>query len=137
MLLHKIEEVRENTKAYGYLLGMYEISVTNGTDDIHTAENGFRVKLKLPEGTPTYKKYYLLYVDNNNKVVEKVELTRNGNYVEGILPHLSSYALVGDNTPDPTVPDTSDNILFNISMLLISLIGLTGVGIYTKKRLEN
>ena len=132
-----IEEVRENTKAYGYLLGMYEISVTNGTDDIHTAENGFRVKLKLPEGTPTYKKYYLLYVDNNNKVVEKVELTRNGNYVEGILPHLSSYALVGDNTPDPTVPNTSDNILFNISMLLISLIGLTGVGIYTKKRLEN
>ena len=111
--------------------------VTAGTDFIHQVENGFKIRIKITDDIKGYDNYSLVYVDDNYDTEDPITLTVNGDYLEGVLPHLSAYALMGDNNPvqdEIANPNTGDNIMLYIFLLGLSSIGLLGMGIYLKRR---
>ena len=74
-------------------IGAYSIEVKNNNESLH--KGPFKLRLKLKEDMKKYKKFYMIYVDDNNKEEDPIEFNRDGDYIEGSLPHLSDYILVG------------------------------------------
>ena len=143
--LNKIIGYGNNAAGSGTLLKLYEIYLTSNGVEIHEVDGGFKIKLKVTDGIKGYDSYKLVYIADDGSIEDAVTLKVNGEYLEGILPHLSMYALVGNKnqttniTPTPinnitNNPQTGDNIMFYISMLGLSIIGLAGTGIYLKKK---
>ena len=72
---------------------------------------------------------------------EPITLKQDGEYLVGILNHLSTYALTGSNTStsnntnSTNNPQTSDNIYVWFGMLIISILGLS-LGIFTATKLK-
>ena len=133
MLAEVISKVKTATEGKGALLKIYEFSISDGSPEpIHEAPGGFKIRLKITDDMKGYDTYTLYYLDDDYKIQDTIVLTKNGDYFEGILPHLSGYVLMG--SMNNSNPDTGDNILLYISILGISVIGLVGLGIYTKKR---
>ena len=86
-----------------------------------------------------YNSFKFLFLDENNefKIQEvhdaKTETIDGVDYLVVELDHLSAYALVGSNTEE-SIPNTGDNIIFFVTMLLLSVTGFVGSAIYLKKR---
>ena len=127
----------EIAKPYGTLLKLYEIevyednSVTGDTTSLH--EGPFKVKIKITDDMKNYNTFKLLYLKNDFTVGEVNNLTVDGDYLVGTIPHLSTYMLTGSNV---TSPKTYDGIIKSIVLLGISIVGLTLVGLYAKKKLN-
>ncbi len=85
----------------GTLLKIYEAYLTNNGDDVHEADGGFKIKLKMTDDMKGYDSYKLVYIADDGTTEKAIELTKNGEYLEGKLPHLSMYALVGNKTETP------------------------------------
>ena len=135
------EDIVNVTKKYGTLISFYEIEVTD--ENNHNISDGpFNIKIKMTDEMKKYNTFKLIYVDteDNYKMEDPITLTVNGNYLEGTVMHLSTYALLGSNTPtnnETNNPQTGDNIMLYVSILGVSIIGLTGAVIYIKKYLIN
>ena len=119
----------------GELLKLYDIELSENLNEIHEADGGFKLKIKITDDIKGYDSYKLVYIDENGQTEDAIELTQNGDYLEGTLEHLSMYALVGSKTEN--IPSTGDNIIFYISMLGLSIVGLIGTGLYTRKKKFN
>ena len=133
----KMALLNEIAKPYGTLLKLYEIevyednNVTGDTTSLH--EGPFKVKIKITDDMKNYNTFKLLYLKNDFTVGEVNNLTVDGDYLVGTIPHLSTYMLTGSNVASPK---TYDGIIKSIVLLGISIVGLTLVGLYTKKRLN-
>ncbi len=129
--------LNEIAKPYGTLLKLYEIevyednNVTGDTTSLH--EGPFKVKIKITDDMKNYNTFKLLYLKNDFTVGEVNNLTVDGDYLVGTIPHLSTYMLTGSNV---TSPKTYDGIIKSIVLLGISIVGLTLVGLYMKKRIN-
>ena len=135
-----INNVKVAVKGKGNLLKIFQLQVTDGNADIHQVEGGFKIRIKITDDIKGYDVYSLVYVDDNFGTEDPIYLTVNGDYLEGVLPHLSAYTLMGDNNPVQNKianPNTGDNIMFYVSLLGISTIGLLGAGLYLRKRKYN
>ena len=126
--------LNEIAKPYGTLLKLYEIevyednSVTGDTTSLH--EGPFKVKIRITDDMKNYNTFKLLYLKNDFTVGEVNNLTVEGDYLVGTIPHLSTYMLTGSNV---TSPKTYDGIIKSMVLLGISIVGLTLVGLYMKK----
>ena len=120
---------------YGELLGYYEIEVedTDTQEGIEPTE--MTLKIKITDSMKAYNSFKLLYMNNQGEIEEEIEFTVEGDYLVGTLHHLSGYILVGNNISDS--PNTSDLILHNVLMLIISMITLIGSTILLKNRFNN
>lgn len=132
-----LAQIKKTVKDYGNLLGIYAIEIEDN-QGAYTGET--KVKIKLTDEMKKYNSFKLIYLDENNnfKVEEIVDFKIDGDYLVGTLPHLSAYALVGNNV-DNSNPNTGDNIMFNIIMLGICSLGLVvsmGYLIYLKKKIS-
>ena len=122
----------------GELLKLYEINVyedtavPNETYDLH--EGPFQIKIKISDDMKNYDSYKLVYLKNDYTLGEVVNLTVEGDYLVGTIPHLSTYMLTGSNSN--TNPLTNDTIMHHIIMLIISTLCFIGTGITIKKRLN-
>ena len=137
-----LETMKNSAKEYGDVLSIYNILIDDGnigyTDSV-------KLKIKLTEAMKKYNTLKLLYLDdaNNFKVADVKDLIINSTTADVDLDHLSVYALVGSNTETTTDtsttsnPQTGDNVMFYISMLGLSVIGLAGAGLYIRKRRFN
>ena len=127
--------LKEAVSDEGSFIAIYESLVTDENDAVK--ENGpFTIRIKKTEDMKKFNDFKILYVDTDNEfeVLETIKLTDKGDYLEGTLAHLSSYVLVGNNVSNNTNnAQTLDNIYIWIITLIISLIGLTGSIISTKK----
>lgn len=123
---------------YGTLLSLYEIevyednSVTGDTTLLH--EGPFKIKIKITDAMKKYNTFKLVYLKNDFTTGEVINLTVDGDYLVGTIPHLSTYILAGSKANNP---GTGDNIMSYILMLGLSVIGITIVGIYTKRKKFN
>ena len=131
------DKIIESTKDYGNLLNVFAIEVDYRGQQYTDSVN---FKVKMTEEMKKYNKFRFIYIDdeNNFKVGEVVDVKVEGDYLVGTLPHLSVYAVVGeyveekkDTTSDN--PKTSDRLLKNIIMLVVSMIGLGASTIYLKR----
>ena len=75
--------------------------------EVHEVAGGFKIKLKMTDNMNGYDTYKLIYIAEDGTTEKTIELTKNGEYLEGTLPHLSMYALVGNKTETETTDANS------------------------------
>ena len=113
-------------------LKLYSSSID---DYITKLDNGkFEVKIPLTDDLRD-KTLAAYYVDSNNQIMEYDVKVEDG-YAVFTTDHFSIYTLAEKNTvvtPTSNNPNTGDNILFNVILLLISALGLTTGFIYLRK----
>lgn len=123
-------------KASKDLIALYDISVVDVNNNIVPMKDGsFTIKIKL---TDTMKKYNSLTVAYilDSKIVETFDTTNDGEYVTFNTTHLSEYAILGsydNNSETIENPSTGDNIISNITILSLSIVGI-GFLIYALKK---
>ena len=124
--------IKELTKDSGEMIAFFQIEVTD--EDDNQVHNGpFQIRIKMTDEMKKYNTFKLTYVDTDNgfELEDPITLTRDGDYLVGTLPHLSTYAL---NVSDVLNPKTGDNLMLYISILGISIIGFIASALYMKKR---
>ena len=131
-----LEAIKNNTKEYGDLLGVYAIEI-NGPGFNYS--EGLTFKIKMTEAMKKYNTFKFIFLDENNEfVVQEIHDAKiEGDYLVFELDHLSAYALVGSYVEDTANPKTADNIVIYVAMLGLCVLGLVGAGIYTKKKYFN
>lgn len=122
----------------GELLKIYELYLNNNGTEVHELEGGFRIKLEIADDMKGYDSYKLIYIADDGLTEDAIPLNINGKFLEGTLPHLSMYALVGSkNESNKSNPKTADNIMVYFSTIGLSSISLALIGLYTKKKKAN
>ena len=133
-----VNQIKENVKEYGDLLSLYAIEI-NGPGFNYSGDDEHKIifKMKLTEEMKKYNTFKFLFLDENNEfVIQEVhDVKIEGDYLVVELDHLSAYALVGSNVENNSSnPTTADKIIRYVAMLGISIIGLFGISLYTKKK---
>lgn len=117
-LLDFILENAENAvNGKGDIIKVFEFNLYDAGVEVHNAPNGFKIRIKISDDMKGYDTYSLFYINYDGTTEDAIELTKNGDYLEGTLPHLSTYALVGNNNetsnseetatePETTEPET-------------------------------
>ena len=101
--LNKLIAYGENAaRDKGTLLKLYEMYLHNNGVEIHKLDGGFKLKIKITDDMKGYDSYKLIYIAEDGTTEKAIELTKNGEYLEGTLIHLSMYALVGSKNEAPT-----------------------------------
>ena len=119
-------------KPTGTLLKLYEIevyednAVTGDTTSLH--EGPFKIRIKITDDMKVYNTFKLVYLKNDFTTGEVINLTVEGDYLVGTIPHLSTYMLTVSVT---TNPKTGDNVLIYMGILVVSIIALFGFGFYS------
>ncbi len=137
-----LETIKDNTKDDGEFVSVFVIEINEGE---HGYTNAVKVKYKLTEEMKKYKSFKFIYLDdeNNFAVADIANFTIDGDYMTGTLPHLSAYALVGSEEevtiPGTTVdnasnPQTNDNIMTYVYILISSVACLAGGIIYLNRK---
>ena len=127
-------QIIEQVKGYGAILSVYTLEVDHrGTQ----YKDSVKIRVKMTDEMKKYNSFKFIYIDENNnfKVGDIVDVQIDGEYLVGTLPHLSVYAVVGENIEETKAnnPNTSDSVIMNIVMLVLCLIGLTSTIIYIKR----
>lgn len=110
---------------------MYDLKLFSKSLDNYVSKlvNGsFEVKIPIKD---EYKNKNLIayYVDDNGKVTE-YEVTVKDGYVIFNTDHFSIYTLGVKNVNNP---QTGDNIINSVILAFVSIICLSGIGIYFYK----
>ena len=112
----------------------------NGQRDIH--EGPFTIKIKMTDELKKYTNFKMYNVNDETFEMDNEPLTfevsEDGNYLVGIVKHLSLYTMVADEKteeePTPDVPGngdtpdnakTNDNIMLYVVLLSVSVLGLS------------
>lgn len=113
--------------------------------DINVLENGqvvkindtkMKIKIALPEDLKGYSKYEVVYI-LDGEIKETIEAKVENGYIVFETSHLSHYGIVAieDNNNNNIVnPKTNDDIVIYFISSIISLVGVTGVLIYYRKK---
>lgn len=119
----EINNLKEILNNEGTLLNLYEINVIDEHKK-NKEEGPFTFKIKL---TPEMKKYNLLklvnveYNDGYEKK-EVIQLKIEGDYLVGILPHLSTYALTGTNIKNPATGIETYMLIGGIALITMASV---------------
>lgn len=127
-----IETALNAVKGKGTLVGLYDFTVVNSGVPLEEVAGGFKIRIKMTDEMKKYDTFSIGFMKDDGTLDTLITLTRNGDYLEGILPHLSTYAIIGNISEKSSNPPTGDNIY-----LYIALLGLSLVGLYTKKKRFN
>ena len=113
--------------------------------DINVLENGeivkindtkMKIRINLPEELKEYKKYEVVYI-KDNQIQETIPATIEDGYIIFETTHLSEYGIIAtEKNANTNVdnPKTGDNIALYIVTSIVSMIGITGLGLYGYKR---
>ena len=113
--------------------------------DINVLENGeivkindtkMKIRINLPEELKGYKKYEVVYI-LDNEIKETIPAIIEDGYIVFETSHLSEYGIIAtEKNANTNVenPKTGDNIALYIVTSIVSMIGITGLGLYGYKR---
>ena len=141
-----VETVKKNLNKYDKVLNLYEIRVVNYDYYELKTKGTFKFKIKMTDEMKNYNEFKLVCLDDDTMAVkENVSLKEEDGYLVGDLPHLSIYALVGNNvevaentsntgietTTDTTIDITSssadnvktgDTVYIYVAVLALALV---------------
>ena len=106
-----LESARNAVKGKGTLVGLYDFSVYDGHNFKEEATGGFKIRIKMTDEMKKYNDFSIAFLKDDGTLDELIKLAINGDYLEGILPHLSTYAVIGNNvetTPTQIETTTSE-----------------------------
>lgn len=111
--------------------------------DINVLENGqvvkidntkMKIKIALPENLKGFSKYEIVYI-LDGEIKETIEAKVENGYIVFETSHLSHYGIVAIEENNNIVnPKTNDDIVIYFISSIISLVGVTGVLIYYRKK---
>ena len=83
-----------------------------------------------------YNSFKAAYINDEGKVEEVIDASKNDEYITFETTHLSTYSVIGYNAIATEIenPQTGDNIIAYALLGIISIIGLSGASVYMKKR---
>ena len=130
-----MEGIANATKQHGTLLSFYEIQVEND-DGFLIHEGPFNIKIKMTDEMKKYDIFKIIYVDTEDNFATEapITLTRDGEYLVGTLEHLSTYALVGSNTPSSPQTGDNSNLGLWVFLLVLSSCSMIALIVIDKKR---
>lgn len=153
----KIKEFNEaagsDLKINSYLdINLNKVLYKGSADDIwseqiHHLNNKALISLKLEDGVDANNLVIVHNIDDGEEfeIIEIESYDPETNIITFYTDSFSNYALAtrtkATNTDDNSKASnesnskTGDNVLFYVSMLGLSIIGLTGAGLYTKKKI--
>ncbi len=136
MLTKMIDEAKNAIKGKGTLVGLYDFAISDGIGLKEEATGGFKIRIKMTEEMKKYNDFAIAYLKDDGSIEDLIKLTQDGEYLEGILPHLSTYVVIGNNveeTPTTNNPKTGDNIITYFIMFGLSIASIIVIKLYTKK----
>ena len=93
-----------------------------------------KIKIALPEDLKGYSKYEVVYI-LDGEIKETIEAKVENGYIVFETSHLSHYGIVAIEENNNIVnPKTNDDIVMYFISSIISLVGVTGVLIYYRKK---
>jgi len=130
-----MEGIANATKQHGTLLSFYEIQVEND-DGFLIHEGPFNIKIKMTDEMKKYDIFKIIYVDTEDNFATEapITLTRDGEYLVGTLEHLSTYALVGSNTPSSPQTGDNSNLGLWVFLLVLSSCSMIALIVIDKKK---
>ena len=130
-----MEGIVNATKQHGTLLSFYEIQVEND-DGFLIHEGPFYIKIKMTDEMKKYDIFKIVYTDTEDNFATEspITLTRDGEYLVGTLEHLSTYALVGSNTPSSLQTGDNSNLGLWVFLLVLSSCSMIALIVIDKKR---
>lgn len=140
-----LDYCRQQTEGYGDLISLYAIEI-NGTEFNYSDE--VVIRIKLTDKMKEYDTLKLLYLDDEtgftvSEVIsgDDIYIDEENNELVIKFKHLSAYALVGEKTEatngkssEKANPKTGDSIVFDIGILIISIMGLVYTNIAYKNK---
>ena len=128
----------QNTKVTDTkVLATYDITVTDGTSIIPMENGKFTISVKIDAtSADKYNTFKAAYINDEGKVEEVLNASRNEDYVTFETTHLSTYSILGYNAITTSVenPQTGDGIMMYAFIAIISMIGLAGTTLYLKRK---
>lgn len=123
------------------ILTTYDINVTDGVDVVSMENGKYTINIKVEDSMfSKYNTFKVAYINDNGVVEEILDATNKNGYVVFETTHLSTYSVIGYNTTEVNEeiknPQTFDGILGYVGLSVISLFGLTSVGLYMKKNFK-
>ncbi len=93
-----------------------------------------KIRIALPEDLKGYSKYEVVYI-LDGEIKETIEAKVENGYIVFETSHLSHYGIVAIEENNNIVnPKTNDDIVMYFISSIISLVGVTGVLIYYRKK---
>ena len=93
-----------------------------------------KIKIALPEDLKGFSKYEVVYI-LDGEIKETIEAKVENGYIVFETSHLSHYGIVAIEENNNIVnPKTNDDIVMYFISSIISLVGVTGVLIYYRKK---
>lgn len=93
-----------------------------------------KIKIALPEDLKVFSKYEVVYI-LDGEIKETIEAKVENGYIVFETSHLSHYGIVAIEDNNNIVnPKTNDDIVIYFISSIISLVGVTGVLIYYRKK---
>ncbi len=123
------------------LLGVYDISAFDANGMIQNVKDGnFQIKIPKTEAMKEYSNFQVVYLGADD-YREDMETTSDDDYVIFTTSHLSDYAVMGlpgeaaAQTADS--PKTFDGITASMILGVVSILGISGIAFYSKKKKAN
>lgn len=130
----QISTIQESLETSEKIVNLYDINIKNYNDSIVKIEDGsFLIKIKLTDEMKKYDELKVIYVNDKNEIEETFEVEIEGEYLTFNTTHLSLYGIVGVTKTQITNPQTFDTMYIYIILFSVSLLIITGLGIYLKK----
>ena len=93
-----------------------------------------KIRIALPEDLKGYSKYEVVYI-LDGEIKETIEAKVENGYIVFETSHLSHYGIIAIEENNNIVnPKTNDDIVMYFISSIISLVGVTGVLIYYRKK---
>ena len=111
---------------------LVDINIFENGQVIKISDTKMKIKITLPEELKGYKKYEIVYI-NDDEIKETIPATIEDGYIVFETSHLSQYGVVAsEKTSNTNVvnPKTNDNIII---YFMISIMSLTSLIVLKKK----
>ena len=134
----QIEEIITNDETIAFYLDINLFKEIDGEEPIKVSElnNPVKISFEIPDElinkNPKVNRIYTVYSLHNGEVI-KSNVTVNGNIGTFETDKFSTYAVTYNDILVSDNPQTSDNIINYVYMLIISTLGMFGCFIYYKR----
>ena len=127
--IKKVEVKKE--LAFKKIKYIVDINVLKDGEVVKISDNKMKIKVALPNDLKGYKKYEVVYI-SNDEIKETIPATVKDGYIVFETSHLSEYGIIVEDK-NINNPNTIDNIVFYMIMIVSVLFVGCGLYSYSKK----